>query len=267
MKFLSDIIAFASAEKIEVPFEPLSQYPLVVMVGLTGVGKTTVIQQLEKVVDFILLPNRRKVTDVVMIAPLQQSEGLVPYMVTDRLKRFEYTARYRAKQPGGMAHALSQLVIKANAASLNLFFDGLRGLNEVQHAATYFPKVRFIILDAPDMVRLKRLLNRADAFDTATITTLAPDNNIGSALRAIPDLSGVFDDEQLQHLSHTLSDIPAEEVIKKATIIVTERRNYDSQATSEYLTKTLPPRRVLLLDTVAQSLERITKHIKEWLVE
>jgi hypothetical protein len=64
-----------------------------------------------------------------------------------------------------MAHALGQVVVKVAQENEQFIFDGLRGLNEVQHGSSYFPRSRFIVLEAPDVVRLNRLLNRGDQFD------------------------------------------------------------------------------------------------------
>ena len=143
----------------------LTDLPMIIIVGLTGVGKSTTLDLLAQAIQFTLLPNRRQITDDLMISYLQQTEGQPVQPVTDRLLRFEYTARYRQKFPGGMAHALTQLTLNPQNLSQPLLFDGLRGINEIAYAAKHLPFSRFIMLDAPDLVRLQRLLNRADAFD------------------------------------------------------------------------------------------------------
>lgn len=167
MKQFGPAIAFIPPQE-EAPsqFRPLADFPFVILAGLTGVGKSTVIASLQQKLDFTLLPTRRNITDEIIIKSLQQKDGYPPTPVTDRVERFEYTARYRARCPGGMAHALSRLAVDPAAAGTLLLFDGLRGLNEVQHAATHFSHAHFIVLDAPDTVRLARLLKRADTFDT-----------------------------------------------------------------------------------------------------
>src|SRR6266403_461146 len=140
MKQFSPTISFIPSQEETPPqFRPLTDFLLVILVGLPGVGKSTVIASLQERLDFTLLPNRRKITDEIMIMSLQQEDGYPPTPVTDRVKRFEYTARYRARYPGGMAHALSRLAVDPAGAGSLLLFDGLRGLNEVQHAANYFP--------------------------------------------------------------------------------------------------------------------------------
>ncbi len=136
---------------------PLTSLAPIVMVGLTGVGKTTVLELLaQRGTPFTMLPNRREITDKIIIATLQGADGQTPYQVADRLARFEYTARYRAQFTGGMAHALGRLAVNPGELQSYLFFDGLRGLDEVGYAAAYFPHARFVLLDAPDTVRLNR---------------------------------------------------------------------------------------------------------------
>ncbi len=266
MKKINPYLAFrADTEQPTAPFQPLGELNLLIMVGLTGVGKTTVINQLQAHLNFILLPNRRQITDEAMIIPLQKKDGDTPHPITDRINRFEYTARYRATYPGGMAHALSQLAINADQLAVNtLLFDGLRGLNEVQHACTYFPYARFVVLDAPDSVRLNRLLHRADSFDTATVNPSPNNQNLHTALAAIPHIEPVFSAAEREQIVQTLGDLPLEDVVKKTTIIVAERHNYNSQAAYSYLTNTLPTHQVIVVDTAAHSPEGVTEQITSW---
>ena len=76
MKYLNDTLAFSLAP-VEIPegFLPLTRLPVIIMVGLTGVGKSTVIDLLGKEVAFTLLPNRRALTDEIIIASLQKEAG------------------------------------------------------------------------------------------------------------------------------------------------------------------------------------------------
>ncbi len=249
-------------------WQPLTDLPLVILVGLTGVGKSTTLAQLAaREVNFSLLPNRRTLTDEIIIPALQREAGETPRPVTDRLARFEYTAGYRAKYPGGLAHALSRLAVDPTAITPPLIFDGLRGLEEVQQASSYFPQGRFIVLDAPDTVRLSRLLHRADTFDAAEITLTKDSTNLLSALQNIPGVDMTFKPEQLgqiAHMSQTAQLDPAE-VIKKVSIIVEERRNYDSRAALAYLLNTLPPGRVLVVDTAAYPARVVAQQIAAWL--
>jgi hypothetical protein len=272
MKFLADAVAF-TFELNDVPFgfQPLTELPTVIMVGLTGVGKSTVLELLSKNgLNFTLLPNRREITDEIIIASLQVETGQTPYPVTDRVERFEYTARYRVKFPGGMAHALSRLVINPTQLKPLLIFDGLRGLNEVQHAVTYFPLARFIVLDAPDMTRLNRLLKREDIFDTTGAipkhNSLAS-QNLMAALLAVPNIEAVFSEEQLHQIAKgtRFAQIPVDETIQKVSIIVKERRNYDSNTARVYLTGTLSAKQLLVVDTATQSPPSLAQRIANWL--
>jgi len=266
MKLLSDSLAFVTpSEPLAHPFQPVVELPLVIMVGLTGVGKSTVLELLQKRLNFWLLPNRRTLTDEVIIALLQQEDGQPLQPVTDRLKRFEYTARYRTQYPGGMAHALSRLALDTNRVTMPLFFDGLRGLNEVEHGAALLPQARFVLLDAPDTVRLGRLLNRADAFDSATVDISPADEDVQTRLRAIPDIENVFTGSQLVQIARLAAQTSAGELLKKAAIIVEERRNYDSGAARDYLATHLSAQKRLVVDTAHLPPQIVTRQIIDWL--
>ncbi len=272
MKFLTETVAFAlEADKFPAGFQPLTELALVIMVGLTGVGKSTVLELLARNdLNFTLLPNRREITDEIIIASLQMESGQTPHPVTDRLERFEYTARYRHNYPGGMAHALSRLVVKLHEAQPLLIFDGLRGLKEIQHAVTCFPQARFVVLDAPDSTRLNRLLKRGDVFDMAK--TISPSGSLAgedimTALLAVPHVEAVFSREQLQQIAKSthLGQIPVAEVVQKISIIVKERHNYDSNTARIYLAGTLPPQKVLVVDTAVHPSEAVAERMAGWL--
>lgn len=247
---------------------PLADLPLVILVGLTGVGKTTTLNQLDNMgVPFTLLPNRRKITDEVIITAMQREDGQPPAPVKDRLARFDYTARYRARYPGGMAFALSRLAVNPFKMPFPLIFDGLRGLEEVQQAAYLLKRVRFVVLDAPDTVRLTRLLQRGDAFDAAAVRTETVSGDWLAALKAIPDVGLVFSPNQIEQMARwgQTAQFTVDDVVKKVSIIVEERRNYDSNMARIYLSHTLPPGRVLVADTAAHWAGAVAKQIADWL--
>lgn len=254
-------------DKVSLPyFEPLTELPLIIMVGLTGVGKTTALTQLDELgMNFTLLPNRRVLADEVIISSLQKEAGEPPHPVTDRVQRFDYTARYRAKYPGGMAFALSRLALNPLKVRGWLVFDGLRGLDEIQQAAWLFRQARFVVLDAPDTVRLTRLLKRGDAFDQTGAAPSTVDVDFTAALNNIPHIKSVFSSQQIQQISLLGHAISPANIIKKVTIIVEERRNYDSNTARIYLTNTLPPRRLLVVDTARQWASTVAKEIARWL--
>jgi hypothetical protein len=62
-----------------------------------------------------------------------------------------------------------------------------------------------------------------------------------------------------------LAQIPVDEVIQKISIIVKERRNYDSNTARVYLTRTLPPQRVLVVDTASHSARAVAERVAHWL--
>ena len=249
--------------------QPLTELPLVIIVGLTGVGKSTVITLLaETNLKCALLPNRRKLTDEIIITALQRAAGQPPHSITDRVERFNYTARYRAIHPGGMAHALSRLAVDpVNAASL-LIFDGLRGLDEVKHATLYFPQARFVVLEAADMIRLNRLFNRGDTFDTTTVQSGSIHDHINTALMKVPGLEAIFNKAQVRQLaaSAEASRLSIAELLQKVSIIVEERRNYDPDAARQHLLDTLPAGRVLVVDTAAYPAQAVANQVADWLI-
>ena len=238
-----------------------------IVVGLTGVGKSTVLENLRHHLDFTLLPNRREVTDAIIIAAEQTAADEPQLPVTDRLKRFEYTARYRARNPGGMGHALSRLVVKTDRPETHLVFDGLRGLNEVQSAAAHFSQARFVVLDAPDMVRLTRLLDRGDAFDQAAVHTAQSSQNTVAALMGIKDIEAVFNKEECRQIARVArsSGWASDDVVKKTSIIIKERRNYNPDAARVHLQHTVPPARLLTVDTDQHSAAAVTDLVNSWL--
>jgi AAA domain len=266
MKYLNDTLAF-SLDPTEIPegFLPLTHLPVIIIVGLTGVGKSTVIELLGQEVAFTLLPNRRALTDEIIIASLQREAGEPVRPVADRIKRFEYTARYREKNPGGMAQALGQVVVKMAQENKLFIFDGLRGLNEVQHGSNYFPQSRFIVLKTPDLVRLNRLLNRGDQFDVVEGRSEAVGQNLMSALQAIPEIEAVFTPQQLSQIAQIAADYTPAEILKKVAIIVEERRNYDPEVSRDYLVRTLAPRRVLTIETTTTPPAGVVERIRGWL--
>jgi hypothetical protein len=270
MKLSDAAITFTiETDVIPAGFRPLTDLPLVIVVGLTGVGKSTVLELLPaNGLNFTLLPNRRQLTDQIIMASLQAEAGERPHPITDRVERFEYTARYRAKFPGGMAHALSRVAVNPTQVQSFLIFDGLRGLNEVQHAVDYFPQAHFIVLDAPDTIRLNRLLQRGDSFDTTNTTGESlPAGEDMAAFLAVPRVETVFSAEQLQQIAGMAqaAQIPLDEVVQKVSIIVKERHNYDSGAAREYLAQTLPPSKVRVIDTSIDPASEIARKVVEWL--
>jgi len=253
-------------------WQPLADVDLTIFVGLTGVGKTTT---LEAVADLgftlTLLPNRRTLTDDLLIAELQLADGDPVSTVRDRAQRFAYTRRYREQYAGGMAHALAQLLVKRNVPTTNVFtidtvdvrylFDGLRGVNEVTHAARLLPRARFVVLTASDFVRVQRLLGRNDQFDQVAVS----DKQI-EAVDLLGEAASLFsakEEEQLYALVQTGQVDPAE-LQAKLKIVQTERQNYDSDASIDALLS-VAPQRTLVVDTAIYSPQQVAEQIVTFL--
>lgn len=254
-------------DSLEAILETQKGYRLFIMVGLTGVGKTTVINRLgESGVSFRLLPNRRELTDEVIISELRKMDGDPPTQVSDRLKRFEYAARFRKLHPGGMAYALSKLELETDGLPPNLMFDGLRGIEETSHAVDFFPTARFIVLTAPDTVRLSRLMGRGDAFDTTQVAENNPKNDLIQSMNGIDGIEYVFTDKDIRTIATQAGKnrIAFDEVIKKTTIIVNERKNYDPDGTLKVLKEKLPEEHRIVFDTSLLQPAEIMDRIQDW---
>jgi len=193
---------------------------LLVLCGLTGVGKTTTMAMLRPMLDRVVdLPERRQLVDQV-VADLYRANTAA----LDRIERFALTARFRADHPGGVAEILSQLAVPQDLRAAPLMFDGLRGADEIRHAATALPQARFVALLATDFMRLNRLLRRAEAFDRVAASAE------GGMRRPLPpSLDALFTRPEIEELeervaSGTLSET---ELAAKLAIVREERLNYD----------------------------------------
>ncbi len=264
-------------------WQPISARPLLILVGVTGTGKSTTINALGDAANscadrtFTLLPNRRTLTDQLIIGHLQAYDGQPVEPVRDRRARFEYTRRYRARYAGGMAHALTQLWVQPDTLNALLVFDGLRGENEVANAAHHLPNARFAVLDAPDMVRVQRLLGRGDIFDqvnpvsnhrgannhgASPFTQFSSFTDLGLDTASVEDAHTIFNEAEEQALlalirqeSVTPSDLQA-----KLQIVITERGNYDPQITIATL-RAIAPDRTLVVDTTTHQPAEIAELI------
>lgn len=235
----------------------LARLPLTVLVGVTGVGKSSALAALQAADPTArVLPNRREITDEVILLPLAGGP------VRDRAERFRLTARYREQHPGGMAYALGTLTADTRFWGERPLFDGLRGQEEVEYAARHFSAWRFVALLAPDPVRVRRLLGRADAFDR--VEGQAQGTSLRRDLAALPGAAQVFTPGELDDLAALAAEgFAPEDILAKTRIVVTERQHYDPDAAAAFL-RTLPPQRALILDTVALSPEEVAAAIREW---
>lgn len=239
--------------KPQTGFNALRDCQMLVLVGVTGVGKSTTLEALHQHgLGFQALPDRREITDAVIFAGER---------VTDRAERFGRTAAFRRAHPGGMAQALERISV---ALTPPILFDGLRGLAEVSYAAQAFPLTRFVALDAPDTVRVSRLLGRGDAFDAvqaSTVQTSSGDASTLELLHAIDGVHAVFSSLQIASLA-ALPQAPSE-IAAKVGIVVTERQHYDPVSTNAFL-KALPSQRALYANTALEPAETVARRIAAW---
>jgi len=273
--FLSVGPGLAYGTPIPNGWQMIQHQPLLILVGVTGVGKSTTLVRLQQQsVRFSLLPDRRELTDSLIIAYLQTVDGLPVQPVTDRRERFAYTRRYHQLFPGGMSHALSQLLVNPTVHPAWLLFDGLRGEAEVAHAAQALPQARFVVLDAPDLVRVIRLLGRSDSFDRIS-TTSTPDSAVAAqdtlAALGVADGDALFTPAEVQSLRQLLlppwgmGSIAPEELRAKLQIVIEERRNYDPQAAITYLTQQVASR-TLVIDTTSTTPDVAAQQIVDWVL-
>lgn len=136
----------------------ITAMPLVVLVGLTGAGKTTLARTLAAEGRVVLLPDRRRLTDAVILG--ENAATL------DRAGRFAATARFRNAAPGGMGEVLAALCV-ATAPDHPPLFDGLRGAPEIKFFAPRAPHAIFLAFKVSDETRAQRIASRGDGFDGA----------------------------------------------------------------------------------------------------
>ena len=150
-------------------YHSLSEHPLLMLVALTGTGKSTALDIVRARTDGRgagIIPTRREVADWIAI-PLAQAvadEALVP--VPDRVDRFALTRRFAQRVPGGMAEAFSWLQIADDYEGL-LLSEGIRGKNEIGYALRQFPRWQIVELSLHPLTRLRRLSGRQQDFDQA----------------------------------------------------------------------------------------------------
>jgi hypothetical protein len=250
-------------------WQPIAARPLLVLVGVTGVGKSTTLAALHHTgLAYHPLPDRRALTDRLIIPTMLAVSGAPAMPVTDRTQRFALTRTYRDQHPGGMGEALRTLLVDVTQTPGLLLFDGLRGENEVTYAAQTLPHARFIVLDAPDVVRVIRLMDRQDPFDVIAARASA---HAVHELQRFVDL-GIAGAEALftPQEQHILADLvstgeaTADDLRKALTIVVEERRNYDPAATRAALA-TIAPARTLVVDTVADAPQTVALKILDFL--
>ncbi len=229
-------------------FYPLSQIPLLVLVGLTGSGKTTVSNLLAQRDTFMCLSDRRSLTDSIIIPYMQKDEGqLSP--VDDRLERFKLTSRFREQFPGGIAYILGNSSIESYHKGTILLFDGMRGLDEIRYAVKNLPQALFLVLLASDKIRLLRLVSRRDPFDKVE-TDINKEN--------LNPLKKIFNPQDFDYFVEEVKkgNLSQSELLQKAEIILTEQNLYQQDPVVHYL-KENAVGRTLIFDTEIKSANEI----------
>lgn len=214
----------------------LRELPLLILVGLTGTGKSSLLRAL----GYPTLPERRALVDR-YIVPRYGAQ-----LPLERSQRFALTRRFREEHPGGVAEVLAQG--KTNPI-WPLLFDGLRGGSEVAYALEHLPHARFVVLEAHPALRLHRLIGRQEDFDRER-----PGEEPLEELA-----SGILDPDELAQLLGRCSE---EELRAKLRIVREEGRSYDPQKVRTLL-EASP--RALFLDTGRLSLEEEVARIREWI--
>ena len=147
----------------------LAHHPLLMLVALTGTGKTTtlnLLQDMTKAARTALIPSRREIADWIAIPMAQAMSGEAIRPVRDRVQRFHYTRIFAEQVSGGMAGAFSWLCL-ADEVQSPILSEGIRGENEIRHALRHFPQWQIVELAVHPITRLKRLSARHHDFDQA----------------------------------------------------------------------------------------------------
>ncbi len=148
---------------------PLGEQALLMLVALTGTGKSTALDIVSRRLGgggLGVIPTRREVADWIAIPLAQHWAGDALAPVPDRVKRFQYTRRFARRVDGGMAAAFSWLNLADDYAG-TLLSEGIRGENEIRYALSRFSRWRIIELALHPLTRLRRLSLRNDTFDRA----------------------------------------------------------------------------------------------------
>jgi hypothetical protein len=248
----------------------LPTIPSVIIVGVTGVGKSTTLAGLARTsLAYTLLPNRRDLTDRLIIAQMQAEAGAPVEPISDRSQRFAYTRRYRTRYSGGMSHALSQLCIDPGQVQGILLFDGLRGVDEIGHALQTLPLAHFIVLHAPDVVRVQRLLTRNDHFDQVAVGAAPPETSVDLTSLGLAAGDELFTPAEIQPLLALVQqgEVSAAELRAKLQIVREERRNYDPLAAIDLL-HAQAAARSLVIDTTIHDpdavVAAIVAQVRDW---
>jgi hypothetical protein len=230
----------------------LAAYPLLIIVGLTGVGKSSALQKLvDGPAPIALLPDRRFLTERRIVAPLQGQDNQMQRPVS-RLDRFPYVRQFLERHPGGMAEILARIAVEPAHAYALFVFDGLRGPHEITYALAHFPLARFAEFSAPPMLRLERLLARNDPHDQLAETAVwdSGGGEVTFASLGVPDARALFTAAEERTLCAQAAEHPdrAMALQRVLAIMVQEYVLYAPDAAHTILAA-LEPGRVAFIDT------------------
>lgn len=247
--------------------EPVRGRPMIVLVGLTGAGKTTTVGGLQAFLPLAaILPDRRALTDRLILPMMTGSAD----PVVDRVERFRLTAAFKDRHPGGMGEVLGWLVLPSGLPPGPVLFDGLRGEAEVTAAAA-LGNARFLVLDCSPQGRLRRLCGRNDPFDRAATGAGSGAQGGADTTAALRKalIAAEFDTlvpaEVIEVLAAELAASRADPaaVARMAAIIVEESRHYDPVAARAALQR-LAPGRTLVIDTDRLASDQVAATAVAW---
>lgn len=173
--------------------QPLTQIPVLMLVALTGTGKSTTLNLLTEMRDsgelrFVdAIPSRREIADFIVIPTAQTLLGESIQPESDRVRRFYYTRTFAGHFSGGIAQAFSWLQLE-HPSGETIISEGVRGEAEITYALKNCPRWRVIELTVNTLTRLKRLSSRDDKFDQAqgsVDVSFLPENVQAEALGAL----------------------------------------------------------------------------------
>ena len=150
-------------------FHPLGDQALLMLVALTGTGKSTTLKLLRgrlRGCNSDVIPSRREIADWIAIPTVQTLAGEPIEPLPDRRRRFASTRKFAAHVRGGMAAAFSWLHLADEFDGL-LLSEGIRGESEIRYALRHFPRWQIVELTLNPLTRLRRLSGRRDDFDRA----------------------------------------------------------------------------------------------------
>ena len=253
-------------------WRPLAEMPMLVVVGLTSVGKSSAISALAAHgVAYSSLPDRRDLVSALIITQMQIEAG-EPVRELNRFERYPILRRFNQHYYGGLAYGLARCWVDPTQLKPQLILNGLRGEAEIVVGVEAFPRATFLSLDAPDIVRLTRMFARHDPHDIidrvaplwvgrSAQTALTPGEKSFAAL-GVPDAAEIFDPTQESELFGLVQrgTVSLTELRDKLRIFVEERRTYDPVATRAALAR-LAPQRTVFVDTTTQSPDEIARII------